>query len=153
MALEYGKIYRDEMGDFMPEYYAYIVNFTGFAGATPSAVQTIQTQSDADFVLQRAKYWFIDGAAATESVNLTTQEIPDITLQVLDAATSKSFFFAPMQLSLFASANANFPTDLPVWRRIKAGASLTFSIASVKTFANSNNIQITLEGFKKLRVG
>ena len=152
MSLEYGKIYKDAQGPFMPEFYVYNVAFTGITGAAPSAVQTIQTQSDADFVLQRMNYWFIDAAAGTETVTQANQELPDLTLQVTDSATSKNFFFAPMPINAIASYNAIFPNDLPVWRTVKKGASLTFAIASTKTFANSNNLTIALIGFKKLRV-
>lgn len=144
---------RDANGNFQPEYFAYTVNFNGtLTGAAPTGTQTIQTQTDAPFVVERIKYNFIDAAAATEFVTRANQEIPDVTLQITDSATSKNFFFAPVQISLIASNSAEFPCDLPVPRLIIAGASLTFSIASVKTFANTNNLQIILEGYKKLRI-
>lgn len=137
---------------FIPEYYAYTVNFAGITGAAPAAVQTIQTQTDADFVVERIKYFFVDAAAATETVLLVTQEIPDMTLQITDSATSKNFFFSPLQISLIASNNAQYPANLPVPRVINAGASLTFAIASAKTYANTNTLQIALEGYKKLNI-
>lgn len=150
--MEYGRVYTDQGGKFIPDGYTYNVSFTGITGAAPNATQTIQTQSDADFVLTRMHYWFIDAAAATESVNSTTQEYPDITVQVTDSASSKNFYFAPMPIHAIASFNAQFPVDLPVWKTVRAGASLTFSIASTKTFANTNTLTLALIGFKKLRL-
>lgn len=143
---------RDGGGTYTPEYYGYVVNFAGFTGAAPTATQTIQTQVDAPFVVERLKYFLIPAAAATETVTSATQEIPDLTLQITDSATSKNFFFAPAQISLIAANSAQFPVDLPVPRLILPGASLTLSIASAKTYAASYNLQVILEGYKKLRI-
>ncbi len=144
--------YRDATGSFVPDGYSYVVNFTGITGAAPVATQTIQTQNDADFSISRFLYFFIDAAAATETVTTATQEIPDMTVQITDSATSKNLFFAPIQVHLLASNNFDNLVELPAIKNIKAGASLTIAIASTKTFVNTYNLQLVLAGYKKLRI-
>ena len=139
--------------DFTPEYYAYSVTFNITAGAVaPAGSQTIQTQVDAPFIAERLKYWFIDSAVATETVTPVSIEIPDIDLQITDSATSKQFFFTPVPIALVASNNAQFPADLPVSRKVIAGASLTFQYTSTKTFALGYRLVVMLEGYKALPI-
>jgi len=146
------KIYRDQKGAYVPEWFSYVFNFNGFSGAAPTSTASIQTQNDAPFVACRFSYFLITAAAADETVTAANQEIPDLRLQITDSATSKNFFYAPVQISLIAANDRNNDVWLPVPRIVDRGASLTASISSTKTYAAAYNLQLVMEGFKKLRI-
>lgn len=140
----------DQLGAFTGEFFVYGIEITGITGAAPTGTKTIQTQTDADFLFMGATYSFI--LSTDDTVTNATQEVPDLTLQIMDSGTGKNLFFTPTQIQCIASNNANLPFWLPLPRTIGAGSSLTFTIASTKTFAGSYAFTFNMLGAKKYRV-
>lgn len=145
------EIFSDKDGRYRCEFFVYNADFALTATAGFTIPVTVQTQVDADFVWQMGTYNLFTAAAADETVTAANVEIPDARVQILDSATGKNLFFAPMEIQALFSNTAQFPTMLPVAREFKGGSSLTLTVTSVKTWAAAYNLQLALIGHKKIR--
>lgn len=123
------------------DFFGYTVNFTGTNILAASATQTLQTtiQNDSAFVIIAAV------AVVTDSADTTQITFVPQTVQIQDQSAGRNFFDSATHFhNVYGTAQAPAYWTLP--RLVKAGATLSTTLANLEAFAR--NVRISYLGFK-----
>jgi hypothetical protein len=125
--------------------YGYPFTFLALAPAG-TASQQVTIEQDGDFFLNTINATALVAAAATPTTH-ATNILPNVTIQLVDQASGRNLFFAPVPLASLAGTG-EFPGRLIHPRRIQRSGTLVLQIASYDPTTTYATLIITLLGFK-----
>jgi hypothetical protein len=125
--------------------YAYPFSFTALAPAAQQSTQ-ITIEQDGDFFWTAINYNALVAAQATPYQD-QTRIIPQVNIQLVDQASGRNLFFAPIPLASLGGTGDR-PGRLIHPRRIQRSGTLVMQITSFDPSATYSTLTVTLLGFK-----
>lgn len=136
------------MPEYVAEYAAYTVTFTGLAPSV-TAQDQIQIQADSAFRWMSGTFY---ATIANAAFTRQAQPIPSVTVQIIDNGSGRALFNAPVPVSSVFSPSGELPYILPVPRQFKERSSVSFTVANFDA-AVTYNLRLVLHGAKLFQRG
>lgn len=123
--------------------YPYVITSLAAVGGTNSG--TLAINGNADFVLTRISYNATLSTATNENIGAAV--VPQVTLNIVDAGSSRPFFNQPAHINNIASAPNNPQRFSPYPRFLNANTSLSIAAVGVGTTVETyQRIDLLFEG-------
>lgn len=134
-----------ERKDRRRDFFVYEAGVTAIA-AGGTVTDTIQIQSDADFIWQKATY-FADNAAAQQTDS--SRVIPNCLIQITDAGSNRQLFFNPVPIPNVFGTGV-LPFILPNPRLFLKSSTIQIDFTSFDAAATPD-IRLSFIGYKLYR--
>ena len=141
--------YEDRDAARIRDFFVYEAQATAIPIAT-NQTDTIQIQSDADFIWQKATYFSSDAAAAA-AVTSATRNLPNLLVQITDTGSNRQLFFNPIPIvNVFGTGE--LPFILPNPRLFMKTSTIQVDFTSFEAAATPT-VRLSFIGYKYYRVG